>query len=254
MTATMKRTGANRRRGKPGARGLEPTAIVDAAIRLREAGDGAEPSLRAIAAAVGCDPMAVLYHFGSKQGLERAIADAINARLQPPAADASWRDRLRHLAAEYRRLALEHPRCMPLLMNHWVTGPADYAHAEHVYRALAEAGLEGQAVVDTAFGWYAATLGLAIAEAGGLLRAAGAEQLSEIDALPDSGFAATRALRGHFPTLSPARAAARTIDALLDAVEAAGRSPASAGDTAGPIAPRGEAQPQRKARKRQPDP
>ena len=54
-------------------------------------------SVRKLAQSVGCDPMSVLYHFKSKEGLSRAIANALSRSLVPvdpsPCANgcATWR-------------------------------------------------------------------------------------------------------------------------------------------------------------------
>jgi len=205
--------------GRPGPRGLDPREIVVAALALmdREGPEGF--SVRKLGQAVGCDPMAVLYHFGSKDGLERAVADAVVADLRQLDPDAPWRDRLRGLAFGYRELALRHPRAFPLLLRFWVTGPADHRAAEALLGALADAGLDDEGVRDAGFGWYAAVLGLAAAEAGGLLRPATPEVLAEIAALPPDAFPQMTRLRPAFAAQEAGRAFATTVEVLIDGVE-----------------------------------
>jgi AcrR family transcriptional regulator len=176
-------------------------------------------SLRKLAARVGCDPMAVLYHFGSRLGLERAMADALNAQLVAPERKRPWRERLLDLAQQYRALASRYPRTFPLLQRFWVTGPADYHHAEEVYAALAEAGFGQQGMVDACFGWYAAVLGLAAAEAGGLLRPPSDAQLAEVEGLPEADFPLTRQLLPAFRAQEPDRAFRLMVEAMLDGLE-----------------------------------
>jgi AcrR family transcriptional regulator len=206
--------------GRAGPRGLAPDAIARAAVELMEQAGEAGFSLRKLGQRVGCDPMAVLYHFGSRQGLERAMADAINAELRPIGRDRPWRERLADLAHQYRELSQRYPRTFPLLQRFWVTGPADYAHAEMIYEALTDAGFEGARIVDLCFGWYAAVLGLAAAEAGGLLRTADAGQLAEIESLPADAFPITRSLLPIFAEQRAGRAYACMVEAMLDGIEA----------------------------------
>lgn len=210
---------------RSGSRGLSRDAIARAAVELMEEGGEAGFSLRKLGRKVGCDPMAVLYHFGSKEGLERAMADALNAELRPVGRDRPWRERLADLAHQYRELAKRYPRTFPLLQRFWVTGPADYTHAEMIYEALADAGFDDERVMDLCFGWYAAVLGLAAAEAGGLLKPAGAEQIAEVEALPDDKFAITKRLLPAFRAQEAGRAYALLIDMILNGIEQAHSKP-----------------------------
>ncbi|ACI99960.1 TetR/AcrR family transcriptional regulator [Rhodospirillum centenum] len=196
-------------------RALSREAIVAAAITLMERTGEAGFSLRKLGLHIGCDAMAVLYHFKSKEGLLRAMADALTARLRPAERTAPWQDRLRWLALEYRRVALEHPRTFALMGRFWTTGPSDVVHVEMVYGALAEAGFRGRQLVEAGHGWYAAVIGLAIAEAGGFLRAPGAEDIAEMERHLDDRFRLTRQLLPEFRGLRSDSSYRMTVDALL---------------------------------------
>ena len=56
-------------------RKLNKDELVIAAVTLMEEAGDSGFSLRKLGERVGCDPMAVLYHFKSKEGLLRAMAD-----------------------------------------------------------------------------------------------------------------------------------------------------------------------------------
>ncbi|QBF29903.1 TetR family transcriptional regulator [Thalassococcus sp. S3] len=176
-------------------------------------------SVRKLATTLGCDPMAVLYHFKSKTGLERAMADAINAEIAAVDPNASWRNRLTALAFQYRELALKYPRTFPLLMRFWITGPADYRHAEMIYQALADAGLGDEQMVDMCFGWYASLLGLAAAEVGGLLKPATPEIIAEIDRLPSADFPTMTRLLPTFADQKAGRSYETMVQVILDGIE-----------------------------------
>lgn len=208
---------------RPGPRGLSADAIVQAAVAVMEetAADGF--SVRKVGSRVGCDPMAVLYHFKSKAGLERAMADRLTSEVVLAPADGHWRDRLAHWAYQYRALALRYPQTFPLLLRFWVTGPADYKNAEMVYRALADAGFTDDRLVDICFGLYANILGLAAAEAGGLLQPATAEYLTEVRALSPEAFPVTTRLVPSFERQQPGRVYAMMVEILLDGIERASR-------------------------------
>jgi len=154
---------------RTGPRGLDPQQIVEAAVELIEADGEAGFSVRKVGARVGCDPMAVLYHFGTRQGLERAIVEWLASKIALPDVMEPWDQRLMALAMAYRALARRYPKAFPLLMRFWTTGPVDQRLAEFGYACFAEAGHPDDAVADLCLGWYAAILGLAAADAGGLL-------------------------------------------------------------------------------------
>ena len=209
----------SKRTARPGPKGLEPDEIVRAALVLMQEEGPEAFSIRKLGAAFGCDPMAVLYHFKSKTGLERAMADAINAEITPVDPKASWRARLTDLAFQYRRLAHKHPRTFPLLMRFWITGPADYRHAEMIYQALSDAGLNDQQMVDVCIGWYASLLGLAAAEVGGLLKPASADIIDEVDRLPSAEFPVMTRLLPAFAGQKEGRAYEAMVDVILDGIE-----------------------------------
>ncbi|WP_256370586.1 TetR/AcrR family transcriptional regulator [Thalassococcus sp. S3] len=193
--------------------------MVKAGLNLMESEGPDAFSVRKLATTLGCDPMAVLYHFKSKTGLERAMADAINAEIAAVDPNASWRNRLTALAFQYRELALKYPRTFPLLMRFWITGPADYRHAEMIYQALADAGLGDEQMVDMCFGWYASLLGLAAAEVGGLLKPATPEIIAEIDRLPSADFPTMTRLLPTFADQKAGRSYETMVQVILDGIE-----------------------------------
>ena len=204
--------------GRPGPRGLSADTIVQAAVTVMEEAGADGFSVRKVGTRVGCDPMAVLYHFKSRAGLERAMADLLTAEIEAAPADQPWRDRLTHWAHQYRALALRYPQTFPLLLRFWVTGPADYRNAEMVYGALVDAGFENERLVDVCFGLYANILGLAAAEAGGLLRPAAADYLAEVRILPPEAFPITTRLLPQFAAQQPGRVYSLMVQILLDGI------------------------------------
>ena len=60
----------NRPRPATGPRGLSREPMIRAAIELLESAGEAGFSIRKLGERLGCDPMAVLYHFKSREGAE----------------------------------------------------------------------------------------------------------------------------------------------------------------------------------------
>ena len=209
---------SRRPRAGTGPRGLSKDAIVEAAVALMEEVGEEGFTLRKLGDRVGCDPMAVLYHFKSKQGLHRAMAEWLTARLAPVEADAPWDARLRGLADRHRELALAYPATFGLMPRFLNTGLSDYRHTETVFRALEDAGIGEADIPAVCLGWYASVIGLAMGEVGGLLQPATAEELAEIERLPEDAFALTRRFAGFYRDLEAGRVHARTVDLLIDGI------------------------------------
>src|SRR5215203_825033 len=72
-----------------GRRGLNRDDLLDEAFALAAAEGEAGFSLRKLGARLGVDPMTLLHHFGSREGLLRAVADhSLNTVTLPkPSAD-----------------------------------------------------------------------------------------------------------------------------------------------------------------------
>ncbi len=178
-------------------------------------------SLRKAAQVLGCDPAALIYHFGSREGLERAVADRLHARITRLDAKLSWRERLTVLSRQYRTLAQTFPRTFPLLMRYWTTGPRDLVVADDCYIALADAGVPAAQIPAVECGLYAALLGLCAGEAGGLIGRPAPGTIAEIKA--EEGLAATRALLNSIRSLDADQVFEDTIGVLLEGVAAKGR-------------------------------
>lgn len=209
----------SKKAARSGPKGLEPGEIARTALALMEEEGPDAFSIRKLGARFGCDPMAVLYHFKSKAGLERAMADIINAEIMPVDPSASWRARMADIASQYRDLAHKYPATFPLLLRFWITGPADHRNAEMVYQALADAGFEDRELVDICYGWYASLLGLAAAEVGGLLKPATPDMIAEIERLPSSDFPIMTTLLPAFAEQKAASAYEVMIEIILNGVE-----------------------------------
>lgn len=205
-----------------GPRDLSPALLLDAALAVREERGEAGFSLRRVAAAVGCDPMTVSYHFGSREGLDRALAHRLDEQVRAGDPDAPWRERLAHLAREYRAVALAHPQTFPLLQRFAHSGPADHAHGETVHGALVEAGVPEPLVPSIATGWYACVIGLAVGETSGLVAPVSDAEAAELEVLPGEAFALTRRLVPAYRALSPGDVVERTLDLLADGIAAYG--------------------------------
>lgn len=175
---------------KKPTRALDRALIVEAALQEMDLTGEVGFSLRKVAARAGCDPMAVIYHLGSREGLERAVADRIISQVPLPEKDRPWREQLSAIADGYRHVALCHPRSFPMLQRFWTTGPSDYVVLDRIYGCLDQTGLPLEQVKDCGIFFVSAVMGFCTAEARGMLSpevpAASASEIAELDrdALP----------------------------------------------------------------------
>lgn len=204
-----------------GPKGLASQTMVLAAIEFMEdVGDSAF-SLRKLASKIACDPMSLQYHFKSKKGLERAMAEELTRRISTISHTASWEDRLKHLAYQYREIALAYPNTFKLMQQFWSTGLADYIRAEYVCQALVDAGFNDNQVTSFCLGYYACIIGLAASEAGGLLRPADDADLQDIQRLPNQGFELTKKLAPAFNAIESGQVFAYTVNLFIEGIKKA---------------------------------
>ncbi|MBS0234487.1 MAG: TetR/AcrR family transcriptional regulator C-terminal domain-containing protein [Proteobacteria bacterium] len=182
-----------------GQRGLLEADLVEAALAEIERGGLEGFSLRCAARAIGCDVATLSYRFGSKQGLERAIADRLQGSIEAPARDLDWQTRFVETAKAYRRLARRYPNAFPLLLRFWTSGPQDLQLAEEWYQTLFDAGLTEANIPAVSFATYAAILGVCAGEIGGLIDKPSREMLDEIE--EQSGLPLIKKLLPHFHRL-----------------------------------------------------
>jgi AcrR family transcriptional regulator len=168
-----------------GQRGLIEADLVQAALLEIERGGLEGFSLRCAARAIGCDVATLSYRFGSKEGLERAVADRLHEEVEAPKRHLKWQDRFIAMARAYREISKRYPNAFALLLRFWTTGPRDLQIAEEWHLALYDAGLPEADIPAIGFATYAAILGVCAGEIGGLLTKPSAEALDEIEGESD---------------------------------------------------------------------
>ncbi len=203
------------RAGKRAPKGLDKTALLDAAFEMLAAEGEAGFSVRKLAAKAGVDPMTVLHHFGSKDALMRTLADRALSTVDLPPSTNDWQSDLRVVAGAYRDLAHRYPRIFHLHFRFHATGPADHATSEVVYRAMRLAGLTDAQAAGLGLAFYAFVLGCGLAETEGLLQPLSKAEETELMALDPAQCPATVALIPAFKTLNSSEAYGVAVDAFI---------------------------------------
>jgi AcrR family transcriptional regulator len=123
-------------------RPLSPERVVAAALRLVDR-EGVEAlSMRRLGAALRVEAMSLYKHVPDKAALVDAVIARVLAEFAQPAPAAPWDARLRHVAHEFRRIALAHPHVFPLLATRVPATPEAFAPIEAMLQALRGAGLD----------------------------------------------------------------------------------------------------------------
>jgi AcrR family transcriptional regulator len=80
-------------------------------------------SMRRLAAALDCDPMALYRYASNKAALLDGVVEAVLVELEVDPSDSDWVAQLCAVARQYRQLALAHPRVVPLLVTRPLATP-----------------------------------------------------------------------------------------------------------------------------------
>ncbi|MES4902448.1 MULTISPECIES: TetR/AcrR family transcriptional regulator [unclassified Streptomyces] len=154
---------APRRKAEQQPAGLDHVKIVAATVRLLDAEGLAGFSMRRLAAELGVTAMSVYWYVETKDQLLELALDAAMGEMSLPAGSLGpargyehlevegyehletqardWRDQLRQIASEYRRLLVTHPWLPPLLGEYMNIGPNAMTFSTAVQRVLRNSGL-----------------------------------------------------------------------------------------------------------------
>lgn len=116
-------SGGNRVGAGRGGSPVTRAAVLSAALEIVDR-DGVEGlSMRRLAEAVGRDPMVIYRHVPNKAAVIDGVAEVVFTELSVDAAASDWVAEVRRVAREFRRVALAHPRAVPLLVTRPLATP-----------------------------------------------------------------------------------------------------------------------------------
>ena len=121
-------------------RGLTTEVVVDAALRLADAGGIDAVSLRRLATDLDVTPMAIYRHVRDKAQLLDLMADRLLTQLDlPPPSDPTWQESLRRVATGFLAIVQQHPAA-PFLLARPFESVAALRVSESLLAILARAG------------------------------------------------------------------------------------------------------------------
>jgi AcrR family transcriptional regulator len=123
---------------------LSRAAVTDRALALADAAGLEAVTIRRLAAELGVSPMALYWHFRSKEELLAALADRVWAQLDTAGDNsAPWPHQLRVLLESGVRVLREHPSAPALLLaGEKMTSDAALAATETTLDVLRRAGFD----------------------------------------------------------------------------------------------------------------
>ena len=129
---------------RPLSRGI----VLAAALKLVDA-EGLEAlTMRRLGQELGRDPMSLYRYAENRAALLDGVAELVLEQLSITAEEPDWKAQLRILAHDLRRLALEHPNVVPLLVTRPLSTPlgmrplGTLRPLEQILSLLVEAGFE----------------------------------------------------------------------------------------------------------------
>jgi len=214
-------------KSRRGRRGIRRQDLVEAALEMLAVEGEQNFSVRKLATVVGVDGMTILHHFKSREGLMRAVADAMVATLDVERPKGTWRDILLEVAERYRGLAEKYPKAFHIVTRYQTSGPADFELGEMVYAALLSAGFNDQDAADYGMALFTLAIGFGVVEVGGMLNPCTPDELAEIEALDPRLFPVTRKMGPVFVHDESDRVFEILLASFLDGIERAltARSP-----------------------------
>ncbi|GAB0101336.1 TetR/AcrR family transcriptional regulator C-terminal domain-containing protein [Nocardia sp. JMUB6875] len=128
---------------------LTRAAVLAAALEIIDEDGVDRLSMRRLGEVLGRDPMALYRHATNKAAVLDGVTEIVLDQLTVDTSDPDWRHQLRLIARDFRRLAVDHPNVVPLLVTHPLATPLGLRPVgtlrplEHILSLLTKADFTG---------------------------------------------------------------------------------------------------------------
>ncbi len=119
---------------------LSEARIIEAAVRVADAGGYTAISMRNVGKELGVEAMSLYHHVTSKDALLDALVDSVFAQIELPGPGMPWREGMRLRAASARNVLVSHPWALTLIDSRATPGPALRRHHDAVIGCLRRDG------------------------------------------------------------------------------------------------------------------
>ncbi|HEX5014493.1 MAG TPA: TetR/AcrR family transcriptional regulator C-terminal domain-containing protein [Candidatus Limnocylindrales bacterium] len=227
--------GWRREKAAPVQEPLTLDRIVAAAIDLvdREGLDAL--SMRRLGTELNVGATTLYWHVKNKDELLDLAIDHILGAIPAPDPALSWREQLRRLAVDTRRVLIRHRNLIMVLATRPTTGPNAIASIDRLFGVVRRAGFEGRALVLAALALLNYASGYSVLEAAGLsvfgsdvdeatvrqrLRENSEQVMAFIETLPDGQFPDLQLVARNLLETDDDARFAYGLERLLDGLEA----------------------------------
>jgi AcrR family transcriptional regulator len=135
---------------------LSAERIAAAALSLVDAQGLEGLSYRILAKSLACEAMSLYHYYPSKAHLLDAMANICIAEVSSPPQELPWKEGLRYLARDYRKMALRHPGFYPFIAIYRMNSHNGLEMLNHVLSIFEGTGLgvEARARHFRVFGYF----------------------------------------------------------------------------------------------------
>jgi AcrR family transcriptional regulator len=176
------------------------TLILETALQIATESGVEAVSMRSVASRIGLTAMALYPHVPSKEAMLDGIVDRLIARVELPAPDAPWEERLADLAHSFRTVAHVHRSVVSLLFTRPAVTPDAMRLVETIYQALLDAGVPDAEVSRLERLISTAIVGFVVSEAEGRFGQGSATPRARRALLPKAQFPAHNRLASQLDT------------------------------------------------------
>lgn len=145
---------------------LSRALIVDHALRLADAEGASAVGMRRLARELDVTPMALYWHFKTKEDLLDAVADRIFAEVDRDLGRGGWRTRFERLLRAVLAVVRDHPAAPDLVVGSAGFGDHQLAVQETALEVLRQAGLTPEQAANVSGHALTAILGMVRSEPG----------------------------------------------------------------------------------------
>jgi AcrR family transcriptional regulator len=97
-------------------------------------------TMRRLGSELGVEAMSLYNHVANKAALMDGLLELVSLKIPIPEEPATWREAVQDMARTYRRVVLQHPNVMPLIMSRPFNTLASLRPVEFGFKIMLEAG------------------------------------------------------------------------------------------------------------------
>lgn len=121
-------------------RTLNKDRVIDAAIKLADAGGIEALSMRKLGRELGVEAMALYHHFANKSQLIDGMIDRIHGEINAPQGEEGWKEFMRSRAESAFKVLLLHPWAASIMEAGVTPGPSTLRDSDNCMKSFRKAG------------------------------------------------------------------------------------------------------------------